>query len=174
MMKQEFTKKGTKVFAGIVAAAMVMGSLTACGGTKEPVESPSAVSESSIESTEATEGSGTADDAQSSTMAGEVNEVEESVTCYGEITAIDNNNVTLALGDTAEQADATLTITVDAETIITSNGEMVVLEELKIGDKVTALMQGEKVNSLIVEEESSADAEDSEESDINDASDVTQ
>ena len=42
----------------------------------------------------------------------------------------------------------TMTIEVDEETIITVNGETVAVEDLQVGDIITFIMQGEKVNSV--------------------------
>lgn len=195
MMKQKWTKKGTKVFSGILAAAMVMGAMTACGSSEEPVETTSTVQESTVaESEPSTEAS--------------TEEVAEEVTYYGEITAVDGSSITLALAeegeavanaseavestdaaateegteaaetdaaeaDTAEastagtetadaaaaetgtgstEADgATMTIVADENTVVTVNGTEATVDELKAGDMVTVVMQGETVVSVTVD-----------------------
>lgn len=193
MKNNNWIRKYSKVFCGILAAAMVMASLTACGSG----ETASGInSETTQEDTEQT---GT----ESSMATQELDTIEGAATYRGEITAIDGNGITIALaempgtpdhiqlpqdatgepviregepsgetpGGEAPQGRApgngeggmnaaaemelqltgeTITVTADESTIITVDDQEASLADLEVGNTVTVIMQGEKVNSIIV------------------------
>ncbi len=92
MKKQNLMRTKSKVLCGILAAAMVMAGMTACSSTSG--------SDTVQESSQAQ--SSTAEEAAESSTVEATDSVEEAVTYYGQISAIEGNNITVELAETPQ------------------------------------------------------------------------
>lgn len=89
MKKQNLMRTKSKVLCGILAAAMVMAGMTACSSTSG--------SDTVQESSQAE--SSTAEEATESSTVEATDSVEEAVTYYGQISAIEGNSITVELAE---------------------------------------------------------------------------
>ena len=145
MKKQNLMRTKSKVLCGILAAAMVMAGMTACSSTSG--------SDTVQESSQAQ--SSTAEEATESSTVEATDNVEEAVTYYGQITAIEESSITVELAEmpqvppqepdgqapeqnseaSAEEADSQTAAgaeTLEGEAVLEPEEEMTAREELEL------------------------------------------